>query len=64
TLVDGSRVTATDAYLRESIYEPGAHKVIGFEATDTGMPSYQGILNETQVESIIRYMKTLDEADQ
>jgi cytochrome c2 len=59
TLTDHSSVLADAAYIRESIYEPAKRKAKGFDAPDTGMPSYRGILNETQVESLILFMSSL-----
>jgi hypothetical protein len=38
------RVTADDAYLRESILEPTAKVVTGYERGEAGMPSYAGVL--------------------
>ncbi len=52
-------VKADDAYLRESILNPGAKVVKGFEKFDAGMPIYEGILNESQIESLILYIKSL-----
>ena len=56
TLKDGSTVLADEAYLRESITDPGAKAVPGFEAE---MPAYAGVLNENQIESLVLYIKTL-----
>jgi cytochrome c2 len=50
---------ADEAYLRESITNPSAKVVKGFEKFDTGMPIYNGILNESQIESLILYIKSL-----
>ncbi len=50
---------ADEAYLRESITNPSAKVVKGFEKFDTGMPIYAGILNESQIESLILYIKSL-----
>jgi len=50
---------ADEAYLRESITAPSAKVVKGFEKFDTGMPIYNGILNEGQIESLILYIKSL-----
>lgn len=50
---------ADEAYLRESITNPSAKVVKGFEKFDTGMPIYNGILNEGQIESLILYIKSL-----
>jgi cytochrome c2 len=52
-------VVADEAYLRESILNPNAKVVKGFEKFDTGMPIYEGILNEGQVESLVLYIKSL-----
>lgn len=53
---DGSTAVVDDAYLRESILDPGAKVVPGYEAP---MPSYAGILNERQIESLVLYIRTL-----
>lgn len=50
---------ADEAYLRESITNPSAKVVKGFEKFDTGMPIYAGILNDSQIDSIILYIKSL-----
>lgn len=50
---------ADEVYLRESITNPSAKVVKGFEKFDTGMPIYNGILNEGQIESLILYIKSL-----
>jgi cytochrome c2 len=53
------KVKADEAYLRESITNPSAKVVKGFEKFDTGMPIYAGILNDSQIESLILYIKSL-----
>lgn len=53
------RATADEAYLRESILEPAAKVVQGYERGEAGMPSYAGVLSATQIESIIEFIKTL-----
>jgi cytochrome c2 len=53
------RVTANEAYLRESILEPAAKVVTGFGRIGMGMPSYAGVLTEQQIESVILYIKSL-----
>jgi mono/diheme cytochrome c family protein len=50
---------ADESYLRESILTPSAKVVKGFEKFDTGMPIYSGILNDSQIESLILYIKSL-----
>ena len=56
---DGSKSVADEAYLRESIREPAAKVVSGFEKSDTGMPSYEGVISDAQIEALILYIKTL-----
>jgi cytochrome c oxidase subunit 2 len=54
---DGTEMAATDEnYIRESILVPGAKVVAGYANV---MPSYQGQLNDKQIEAIIEYIKTL-----
>jgi len=53
------RVIADEAYLRESILEPTAKIVPGFEKADAGMPSYAGVLSPRQIDSLILYIKSL-----
>ncbi len=55
----GKSAMADEAYLRESITNPSAKVVKGFEKFDTGMPIYAGILNESQIESLVLYIKSL-----
>ncbi len=55
----GDKVIANDDYIRESILDPSAKIVKGFEKLDTGMPIYNGVLNESQIQSIILFIKTL-----
>jgi cytochrome c2 len=53
------RVTADEGYIRESILEPGAKVVPGFERLGMGMPSFAGVLTDAQIESIILFIKSL-----
>ncbi len=55
----GKSAVADEAYLRESITNPSAKVVKGFEKFDTGMPIYAGILNESQIESLVLFIKSL-----
>ncbi len=57
--VDRSTTLADEVYLRESIWEPSRRVVSGFEKSDTGMPSYEGVLSEGQIESLVLYIKSL-----
>lgn len=54
---DGSTATADEEYLKESITEPGAKVVEGF---DNVMAPY-GHLSEGELQSIIEYLRTLSE---
>lgn len=53
-LADGTEVTADENYLRESILQPGAKIVAGF---DNVMPAFQGQLNEKQILALIEFIK-------
>ena len=53
------RVTADDVYLRQSILEPAAKIVEGYERGEVSMPSYAGVLSESQVQSLILFIKSL-----
>jgi mono/diheme cytochrome c family protein len=55
----GEPAVADEDYLRESILEPTAKIVLGYEKNDTGMPSYAGVLTEEQIRALIMYIKTL-----
>jgi len=55
-LADGTTVKADENYLRESILQPMV-KVV--ESYPPSMPSYQGQLQEVQIDGIIAYIKTL-----
>lgn len=54
-LTDGSTVTVDDAYIKESILNPSAKIVAGFEATQ--MPAFE--FTDEQIADIIAYLKTL-----
>ena len=58
-LSDDTTVIADDPYIRESILEPSKKKAKEYLKLETGMPIYAGILSDSQIESIILYMKTL-----
>ena len=53
------RVTADEAYLQQSILEPGAKIVEGYERGEVSMPSYAGVLSDSQVQSLILFIKSL-----
>ncbi|MFA6545198.1 MAG: cytochrome c [Limisphaerales bacterium] len=52
---------ANEAYLRESILDPPAKIVAGFEKGEYAMPSYAGVANDSQVEALILFIKSLKE---
>jgi cytochrome c2 len=56
---DGTKAIAKEAYLRESIQEPTAKILRGFDKSDAGMPSYKGVITDSQVEALILYIRTL-----
>lgn len=55
-LQNGQSVTADESYLRESIVNPQAKIVAGFQPV---MPPYQGRVNEEQIMELIAYIKAL-----
>ncbi|HMK31538.1 MAG TPA: cytochrome c oxidase subunit II [Terriglobales bacterium] len=55
-LEDGRSVVADDNYIRESILTPGAKVVSGFKPI---MPTFQGIVSEEQLLSLVAYVKSL-----
>jgi cytochrome c oxidase subunit 2 len=55
-LMDGSTVTADEAYLRESIENPNAKVVKGYAPT---MPTFKGLLTETEMNAVLAYIKSL-----
>lgn len=54
-----SKIAANEDYLRESILNPPAKVVKGFEKLESGMPVYAGVLNDSQIESLILFIKSL-----
>lgn len=57
TMQDGETVTVDENYIRESILEPNARVVEGF---DPVMPPFEGTLDDRQIDAIIEYIKTID----
>ncbi len=55
-LQGGGTVTMDDAYIRESILNPQAKIVEGFQPV---MPTFQGLVTEEQVLQLIAYIKSL-----
>jgi cytochrome c oxidase subunit 2 len=55
-LNNGQVITADENYVRESIMNPQAKVVAGFQPI---MPNFNGVLTQDQVNSLIAYVKTL-----
>jgi len=55
-LADGAIITADDAYIRESILQPKAKIVAGFQPV---MPTFQGLVTEEQILNLTAYIKSL-----
>ena len=55
-LKGGAKVVADEEYLRESILDPAAKVVEGY---DPVMPTFQGLLTEEQLLELVEYIKTL-----
>ena len=53
---DGSTIVADENYIRQSILEPQAEIVAGF---DPVMPTFQGRIKDDGIAALIAYMKSL-----
>jgi cytochrome c oxidase subunit II len=56
SLVSGQVVVADEGYIRESVLSPSAKVVAGFQPI---MPTFQGLVSEEQLLSLIEYVKSL-----
>ena len=56
-LSDGRTVIADEAYIRESILDPNAKIVAGFQKDV--MPTFQGLLSEEEILEVTEYIKSL-----
>jgi len=56
---DGLTGTVDENYIRQSILEPKAKVVKGFQPV---MPTFQGILNDRQIDGLVAYIKSLSDA--
>ncbi len=54
-MTDGTEITVNENYLRESILQPGAKIVAGYQ---NQMPAFQGLLSDKQVTALIEFIKT------
>ena len=59
-LSDGRVVKADEAYLRDSILQPGRDVVAGY---DPIMPSFKGAVSEGQLQALIAYLESLGISD-
>ena len=57
-LQNGQTVTMDDAYIRESILDPNAKVVAGFQPQ---MPTFKGLVTEEQILQLIAYIRSLGE---
>jgi type 1 glutamine amidotransferase/cytochrome c2/glucose/arabinose dehydrogenase len=57
-LKSGEAVTADEAYLEQSIRSPSSQVVEGYPAN---MPTYKGILSDSEIEALIQFVKSLSE---
>jgi cytochrome c oxidase subunit II len=55
-LADGSTIIADEAYIRESILQPKAKIVAGYQPV---MPTFQGLVTEEQIMNLTAYVKSL-----
>jgi cytochrome c oxidase subunit 2 len=58
TLQGGGKVIADEAYIRESILNPQAKVVNGFQPI---MPTFQGLVTEEQLLQLIAYVRSLSQ---
>ncbi len=52
------RVADAD-YIRESILQPAEKVIKEYAESDIGMPTYEGVLTESQISSLVKYIETL-----
>jgi cytochrome c oxidase subunit 2 len=57
TTADDEMIVVDEAYIRESILNPGAKIAAGYQPI---MPTFQGLVTEEQVLQIIEYVKSLN----
>jgi mono/diheme cytochrome c family protein len=57
TLSDGQTITADEAYIRESILDPSARVVAGYQPI---MPSFQGRISEEELTALVDYIRSLE----
>jgi cytochrome c oxidase subunit 2 len=55
-LDDGQNIRVDEAYITQSMMDPGAHLVAGYQNV---MPTYQGKLQGPETAAIVEYIKSL-----
>ena len=55
---DGQTIVVDENYIRESILEPQAKISAGYQPV---MPTYQGLLDNRQIDALIEYIKSIEE---
>ena len=60
TFQDGQTLRVDEAYITQSMMDPGAHLVTGYPNL---MPTFQGKLTGPQTAAIVEYIKTLRTPD-
>ena len=59
TFAKGPDKVADDHYIRESILQPAEKVIKEYAESDIGMPTYEGVLTDKQISSLVQYIKTL-----
>lgn len=54
-----SSVVADEDYVRESILQPAAKRHVSYTRSEYAMPSYAGVVTDSQLESLVLYIKSL-----
>jgi mono/diheme cytochrome c family protein len=58
-LSTGKKVVADEAYLLESIKDPPAKLVKGYDKAENAMPSYDGVMTEKQMRAMVEFIRSL-----
>jgi cytochrome c oxidase subunit 2 len=60
-LRDGGTVVADDAYIRDSILQPGKRVVAGYKPV---MPSFEGAVSQADLGELVAYIKSLGQENE
>ncbi len=60
TMSDGSSITVDENYIRESLLNPQANIVRGYQPV---MPTFQGLLSDRQIDGLVAYLKSLSNVE-